>query len=533
MRRALLSLSFNLLLAPGLLPAADPDAWRSPEEIQAALESLVSASGGAAVLEKLAVTREGRVVSLLTLALPSSLPAAGRPSILLVANLEGRLHAASELALDVAAEILRRRDEPETRALLERTALHVVALASPDAAARRFRRPLEESSRTTRPRDDDRDGRMDEDGPEDLDGDGEILWMRIPDPDGPWVIDGADARVLRPAADSPGTAARFRLVSEGVDSDGDGAVNEDPPGGIDLSRSFPHEREEAAPDTGPYPASEPEARALLELLIQRPEVQLVLAHGARDNLLAPPEQRDGPPQLRGEHRLARADGALHARIAEKYRALTGKKEAPGGPPPRGSLLETAYFDFGLPALGVSVLVEPLPDAPPADSDALRPWRPYDHPTLGAVHIGGWRPFRRGHLSREETRARAAAESQLVLWLLGSLARVELDGWRVDDRGGGLFEVRARIANRGELPTGCAQGVFTGRRAPLGASLTGEGLRTIDSGPRQRLDALAGGASRELRWTVIGKPGARVELEARLRSLVLVKRSLELRAGGSL
>ena len=40
-----------------------------------------------------------------------------------------------------------------------------------------------------RPIDQDRDGLVDEDGPEDLDGDGEITWMRGPDPAGDWIAD--------------------------------------------------------------------------------------------------------------------------------------------------------------------------------------------------------------------------------------------------------------------------------------------------------------------------------------------------------
>ncbi|MBI4606684.1 MAG: hypothetical protein HY721_32370 [Planctomycetes bacterium] len=528
----LATLGLHLGLCASSLHAPEAPAFRGPEAVAAALEELSRESRGALALETIATTREGRPVVAATLALPGPAPAAARPAVLVTANLEGSQHAATELALEVLRELLRRRDEPEVRAVLERTAVCAVPLPSPDAAARLLRRPLVESSSNARPTDDDRDGRIDEDGPEDLDGDGEILAMRVPDPDGPWVVDAADPRLLRPAAGAPPGAARFRLLEEGTDDDGDGLVNEDPPGGVDISRSFPHEPEPRGPGSGPYPASEPEARGLLELVLARPGLQAAVTYGAHDNLLALPEARDGPPSKRGEHRVAKKDLELYARAAEKHRELTGRKERPRGAPPRGAWHETLYFDFGLPSFAVSLGPGDPPDVPPQTDPSFVPWRPLDHPTLGRVALGGWRPYRRGRISAADAAAMAPAQARLLLWLLGSLARVEIDGLRVEDRGG-VYEVRARLVNLGAFPTGIAQGVFTGRRSPLSAEISGGGLRILGEDARKTIDALDGGASRELRWTVLGARGAAAKIEARLRTQVLSTAGFELSTGGSL
>ena len=92
--------------------------------------------------------------------------------------------------------------------------------------------------RTARvPYDDDHDGLLDEDGPEDLDGDGMILQMRIRDPHGEFKTDPDDPRVMLRV--KPGEQGEWRRLGfEGIDDDGDGRVNEDPPGYLDMNRNW-------------------------------------------------------------------------------------------------------------------------------------------------------------------------------------------------------------------------------------------------------------------------------------------------------
>ena len=59
-------------------------------------------------------------------------------------------------------------------------------MISPDSRDAHFYKPNSVHSPRTglRPRDDDKDGLVDEDGPDDMDGDGHITWMRVRDPNG-------------------------------------------------------------------------------------------------------------------------------------------------------------------------------------------------------------------------------------------------------------------------------------------------------------------------------------------------------------
>jgi hypothetical protein len=134
--------------------------------------------------------------------------------VLVTANLEGGYPATSELVLAVIESILSRRTEPDVQAALAHGAIAFVPCASPDAAARPFTKPLRESHLNARPDDEDRDGRTDEDGPNDLDGDGEVLSLRVPDAEGAFVLDPRDERLLKPVEPSEERAARFRVLEK-------------------------------------------------------------------------------------------------------------------------------------------------------------------------------------------------------------------------------------------------------------------------------------------------------------------------------
>lgn len=82
---------------------------------------------------------------------------------------------------------------------------------------------------------------MDEDGPEDLNGDGYITLMRVKDPEGNYIIDPKEPRLMRLADPKKGEKGMYKIYSEGLDNDDDGQINEDPLGGVEINRNFPHD----------------------------------------------------------------------------------------------------------------------------------------------------------------------------------------------------------------------------------------------------------------------------------------------------
>ena len=113
------------------------------------------------------------------------------------------------------------------------------------------------------PRDNDRDGLLDEDGYDDLNNDKNISQMRRKNPDGNYKEDPKDARRLIRVA--PGEKGEYELLGyEGIDNDGDGLVNEDGPGGYDGNRDWGFNWEPNYVQSGAdkYPFTFPENQAV-------------------------------------------------------------------------------------------------------------------------------------------------------------------------------------------------------------------------------------------------------------------------------
>ena len=242
-------------------------------------------------MRSLAKTLGGRDVWMLEVGDPGGMPLAERPGVLVVANLEGDHLVGSALALESVRYLLRHASDEAVKAALATRVFYVFPRLNPDGAEGMFA-PVKWDRRTNgRPYDEDNDGRVDEDGPEDLNGDGYVSVMRVKDAAGAYVVDAADPRVMRRADATKGESGSFKLYVEGTDNDGDGFINEDGPGGVDLNRNFQHEYPYWQGDAGPYMVSEVESRALMDFVLAHRNISVVLTFGETDNLVTPPDAR--------------------------------------------------------------------------------------------------------------------------------------------------------------------------------------------------------------------------------------------------
>ncbi|MBD3220010.1 hypothetical protein GF314_02105 [bacterium] len=413
-----------LLLLPGLSALAD--AWPDGKELTGRLLDL-------ARLDRATVHELGRSAGDQTLRLLEIAPVrasdGGDPAILVLANLEGDLPLASLTAIELAAEALAATEGPAAA-----VRWYVLPLANPDGLDRWFDRPRAPGGRNDAPVDDDADGLAAEDPPDDLDGDGWITWMLVEDPAGDWFLDDQGLPVRAdPARDHPG---QYRRELEGTDQDGDGRLNEDPPGGVDLARNYPHGFEYLT-GGGRWPGDQPETRAVLEFAFARPDIALVVVLGATSNLWTVPEpepEPDADQTVTPGWRLARALGldpgseyplrtvlraareagsrvsltpeAVKARLhlgplekplpadiawwgalSDRYHAylrdhgLAAPRLAPDPPPPGGAA-PWAYFQYGTPAVAVDLWSLPCePDTAVIDSTVAHP-----APAPDPVHV---------------------------------------------------------------------------------------------------------------------------------------------------
>jgi len=525
-------------VAPG--PALFPRGYPGHEALSASLRKAAEARPELVKVSSLAKSAGGRDVWLVTVGTPEK----AKPAVLVVANLEAD-HAVGSLVALGLVERLAAADAKDA-AWLDRVTLYVVPRLNPDGAERALAVPSVEFRTNLRPLDRDRDGRQGEDGPDDLNGDGVVTRMRVKDPKTATLVpDEKDPRQLRQADPRKGERAVYAEESEGRDDDGDGLRDEDPPGGVNLNRNWPYRWPEFTPEAGFSPASEPEVYALITFAFAHPEVAAVWSFGLNDNL------RDEPKKPGST--LDDADLPYFADLARVFARVATPKDPPkgasaagkGSPAPGattdGALSEWAYHQFGAVGLASRLWTTPEIPAPEPEKDpakgpkakepekspipdggearwlywndrvvggrAFVPFAPFDHPTLGKVEIGGWRPGVR--LNPPAAQAGAIAEAHLAFLkeLAAKLPRLAVPAAKAEAKGAGLFEVTAVVANDGFLPTALAQGVRTGKAPPVLVRFDAGKAKLLAGRPLERIDALAGsGARREFRWLVRAPEG---------------------------
>lgn len=451
----------------------------------------------------------------------------GRPGILVVANIEGPMVYTSGLALDLARRLAadHAAGEDGARALLDHTTVYVIPRANPDAAQARFSSPIQEARGTGTGADDDRDGRSGEDGPSDVDGDGYITWMRIADPEGSWIEDPDDPRLLIEADASRGERGKWLLVREGRDLDGDGVAAEDPQWDAQVDRNFPAGYEDQAPRAGLYATNEPEARALVEFMLTHPDIQVVVVLGEQDNVVAPPDVVDDDARdtlsvpAKG---WRQSDADRLALLAERFKESDDHAASAEERDEAGTFPHWTYAHRGLWTMAIRPWAVPLGDEEEGDersqgarrlswldtngvADAHLGWNSFDHPELGAVEVGGFRPFALIEPPANIWGELVEAQRSLLVDLGPRLARLDLEGVAARDLGGGLLEIRATVVNRGELPLTSTWGERTRTTRPAKVVLRIPADAEVVAGRRQTLvTGLSGGKNREdLVWLVRG------------------------------
>lgn len=524
-----------LLLAAALCGPGEPQALESlpHAELSRALRELRDAHPELCELLAVGHSRAGRPIE--ALRIRAGTEDDGRPAILLVAGLEGPMAYTSALALHHAQGLLAGHGESEDiRALLEGTTLYILPRANPDACEARHGAPLAERRASGQGFDTDRDGRLGEDDVSDVDGDGIVAWMRYEDPEGTWIEDPTDPRVLVEATRASGQRGRWKLVREGLDDDGDGAIGEDALLDAEVNRNFPHAFEEHTPRAGLFATSEPESRALCDFVLAHPEIALVVCYGetmnvAKDPRAAPEGGRGTRGRLPPREVLAE-DAVWLGELGRRYREVTGNR-AQGSEDDAGTFQGWAYHHRGLATLAIRPFeiplpgerparagrtpaaptpeapegepppseaapetapgevpaTEPPPQAPPAQkpsddarrlawlaaqgvTDAHLGWTPFEHPDLGPIEIGGLRPY----AFSEPPAALGAQLAEKHLGFLVSLgpllARPRLVEVRARELAPGLVELGAVLENGALLPLETAAGRRARARRPARVDL---------------------------------------------------------------
>jgi hypothetical protein len=220
-----------------------------------------------------------------------------RPAVFVGGNIAGFHNAGTEAALDLIRTLAEAPAGSPAAKLLASTTFYVAPALNPDAHDALFGKVRVRRGGDDLKVDHDVDGLVGEDPADDLNGDGMITRLRIPDPAGGWLADATDPRVLVKADAMEQRAGAYRVETEGKDDDGDGDLNEDGTDGVWPDKNFPHAFPYSTPEAGPWSSYAPETKALMDFLLGRRNVALAVVYGPANNLLAAPQSLGGGGDL--------------------------------------------------------------------------------------------------------------------------------------------------------------------------------------------------------------------------------------------
>ena len=466
--------------------------------------------------------------------------------------IDASIHAVELTATVAACRILKRLvdghaagDETITRALRTRT-FYVVPRVNPDGAewVLADRPRLRRSSVRPWPfADAHRWPGLHE---EDVDGDGRILQMRFPDPDGPWVAHPDDARLLVPVAPAgvePDTP-RYRVLDEGTIEDFDGFDVPSPPApeGLDLNRNFPAGWGSKVPGSGDHPLSEPEIDALVRAIVARPNVCGFNAfHTSGGVILRPsstlPDSKLPPGDVWTWKQLAAIGTELTGYPAHSvYEDFTwNPTETMSGASDDWAYEHlgifgwtTEFWDIVHAATGQKqsthfwytgptdaerlAVLRWLDDH--STDDATRgfvDWYPFDHPQLGPVELGGWNGLYSWtnpppHLLFAEVDRHADFAVAQAL----AAPCVEIRHASIKSVGDDTWRVVIGVANTGWLPTTVSSKASQEDLVrPIVAEITSQeamdSIDVLDGAARRTLGQLAGSSAARFTNSTAGTP----------------------------
>jgi len=398
-----------------------------------------------------------------------------KPAMYIDGNIHSNEIQGSEFALYTAWYLAESfADTKHIQDLLEDKTFYVAPTINPDARDNFIHKANNANSPRSGmiPVDNDRDGEINEDGYDDLDGDGNIVFMRRKNPNGRLKTDSEDPRrMISVGVDQQG---EYELLGyEGIDNDGDGDVNEDGEGFYDPNRDWAWNWQPNHIQNGAYkyPFSIPENRSISEFVMKHPNIAAGQSYHNNGGMIL-----RGPGALEDLNTYNAQDVQVYDALGKKgeelipgYKYLVVYKDLYSV---FGGELDWFYGGRGIYTFSNELWTQFLMYNKPSDrnsqseqysfdrnllfNDAFVNWKAFKHPQYGDIEIGGFKKsFGRlhpGFLLESDAHRNMA----FTLYHAYHTPKLSVEEISEKDLGAGLKEVTAVIANKRLMPTHSSQ-----------------------------------------------------------------------------
>jgi murein tripeptide amidase MpaA len=398
---------------------------------------------------------------------------------------------------------------------------------------------------------------------EDIDGDGKILQIRIPDPSGDWKKSSLDSRLMEKRRPDENEGEFYRLLIEGIINEWDGYIIKEarPFQGLDFNRNFPFEwkPEGEQEGSGPYPASEPEINAVVDFISRHPNINIAITYHTFSRVILRPYSTKSDNEMETEDLWVFQKMGEIGSEKTGYRCVSTFHDFKYHPK---KVTVGAFDDWIYDQLGIYSFTIELWDLPTAagienrkfiewfrthpheddlrilnwveenvGDDYYHAWRPFNHPQLGEVEIGGWdHMYSWRNPPASVMGEEASRQLPFVLSLANMLPRLSIKTLEISSLGDNSYRINLVVDNNGFLPTFTSQqGKKRGAIRPVRVEIElPEGV-VLKAGKRRiELGHLEGRSNKlsvtstfsmdptdnraRAEWVVSGAPGAVIKLK---------------------
>lgn len=520
------------------------------EEIKEKLEYFQNTYPDLVQLQINTVTAEGRNQYAVTLTNKKTGDALSKPGWYLDGNIHAGEVTSSMCAMHTIDYLLTSYgSDPVCTRILDKECVYVIPRVTPDGAETYLTTPYNLRSVN-------RDYMPEEGGvkPQDLDSDGVIRMMAIPTPYGAWKKDPASQSGMAGRSPSDVEGEFFDIYPEGIleETDDVNLKQKKSSWGLDFNRNFPYGwyPDARQPGAGKYPLSNPECKAIVDFVLDHPNIGgAAIGHTSGGLVLIPPgtkPEKDAPASdMKAMHEIAGMAkeelGYVPMNIFDSFMDDQVNYDS-------GALDDWFYQSQGIPAYTMEFWDVASKAGVPYDwgsrkkeSDEKRmerfhavmawvkenapqyfmPWKEYEHPVFGKVLLGGFNTkFTLQNPPENLLLNECEHDTKFNLRYIQAMPHLCVDSLSARKVSEGVYEVTAVIGNLGYLPTNLTESAMTNKTvSPVKAVLSGG---TLISGKEEQELGHLQGYSQTQTGAIYGNLTTFASAKARKKAVWLIK-----------